>query len=58
MDASKQNARRALEAVKSWPGASPAKALVVEFLAAAMNRLPNQESIDRDRLRRREKKAS
>jgi hypothetical protein len=53
MEASKENARRALEALRQWPGSSASKTVVFEFLSAALKRLPTAEAIARDRARRK-----
>jgi hypothetical protein len=58
MNASKENAARALDALRQWPGSSASKTVVFEFLQAAQKRLPTEAAIARDRQRKRQRVAT
>jgi hypothetical protein len=53
--ATKEDAARALEAIREWKGNGASKTVVMEFILAAQKRLPTREAVQRDAQRKRAK---
>lgn len=56
MNASKEQATRALKALKQWKGSSASKTVVFQFIEAALRKLPTEAAFNREKERRAAKR--